>query len=127
MLATVLVGGAARLTEFGLDRRMEAGHGVVRRSTRTCVAGEFDQTIPQYRERNPKMTLDEFKTIYWWEWSHRLLARLVGAAFLLPFLWFLWGGAIEPPLRARLMNRWMRSSAAGCTRSSRRRRCSTAP
>ena len=48
------------------------------------------------------MSLDEFKTIYWWEWSHRLLARLVGAAFLLPFLFFLWRGWIEPGLRARL-------------------------
>jgi cytochrome c oxidase assembly protein subunit 15 len=48
------------------------------------------------------MTLDEFKTIYWWEWSHRLLARLVGAAFLLPFLFFLWRGMIPPPLRNRL-------------------------
>jgi cytochrome c oxidase assembly protein subunit 15 len=65
---------------------------------------EFDKykTIPQYRERNRGMTLDEFKTIYWWEWSHRMLARLAGCAFLLPFLWFLWRGFVEPPLRARL-------------------------
>jgi cytochrome c oxidase assembly protein subunit 15 len=48
------------------------------------------------------MNLHEFKTIYWWEWSHRLLARLVGAAFLLPFLFFLWRGWIEPGLKARL-------------------------
>ncbi len=48
------------------------------------------------------MSLDEFKTIYWWEWTHRLLARLVGAAFLLPFLFFLWRGWIEPRLRPRL-------------------------
>ena len=44
----------------------------------------------------------QFKTIYWWEWSHRLLARLTGAVFLLPFLFFLWRGAIPPPLRSRL-------------------------
>ena len=36
------------------------------------------------------MSLAEFKTIYWWEWTHRLLGRLIGVAFLLPFLWFLW-------------------------------------
>jgi cytochrome c oxidase assembly protein subunit 15 len=48
------------------------------------------------------MTLSDFKTIYWWEWTHRFLGRLVGAAFLLPFLWFLWRGWIEPGLRARL-------------------------
>ena len=45
------------------------------------------------------MSLDEFKTIYWWEWTHRLLGRLIGVAFLLPFLWFLWKGWIEPGLR----------------------------
>ena len=38
------------------------------------------------------MSLDEFKVIYWWEWGHRLLGRLIGVAFLLPFLWFLWRG-----------------------------------
>jgi cytochrome c oxidase assembly protein subunit 15 len=48
------------------------------------------------------MSLDEFKTIYWWEWTHRLLARLVGGVFLIPFLWFLWRGWIEPQLRKRL-------------------------
>ena len=48
------------------------------------------------------MSLEQFKTIYWWEWSHRLLARLVGAVFLLPFLFFLWRGWIEPGLKARL-------------------------
>src|SRR5262249_44215590 len=63
---------------------------------------EFDKykTIPQYREHKAGMSLDEFKTIYWWEWTHRLLARFVGAAFLIPFLWFLWRGWLEPPLRA---------------------------
>jgi cytochrome c oxidase assembly protein subunit 15 len=48
------------------------------------------------------MTLDQFKTIYWWEWTHRFLGRLVGVAFLLPFLWFLWRGFIGAGLRARL-------------------------
>ena len=48
------------------------------------------------------MSLDRFKTIYWWEWSHRLLGRLIGVAFLLPFLWFLWRGWVRPGLRWRL-------------------------
>jgi cytochrome c oxidase assembly protein subunit 15 len=48
------------------------------------------------------MSLADFKTIYWWEWTHRALARLVGGVFLLPFLWFLWRGYVEPGLRARL-------------------------
>ena len=59
------------------------------------------------------MSLDEFKTIYWWEWTHRLLGRLIGAAFLLPFLWFLWRGWIEPALRARLWTIFGLGAAAG--------------
>jgi cytochrome c oxidase assembly protein subunit 15 len=48
------------------------------------------------------MSLDEFKTIFWWEWSHRLLGRAIGMAYLLPFLWFLWRGALGAELRRRL-------------------------
>jgi cytochrome c oxidase assembly protein subunit 15 len=48
------------------------------------------------------MDLGEFKTIFWWEWSHRLLGRVIGVAFLLPFLWFLWRGALSADLRLRL-------------------------
>jgi cytochrome c oxidase assembly protein subunit 15 len=48
------------------------------------------------------MTLDEFKEIYYWEWSHRFLGRFIGAAFLLPFLFFLWRGWIAEGLRWRL-------------------------
>src|SRR5260370_16732788 len=48
------------------------------------------------------MSLAEFKTIFWWEWSHRLLGRVIGVAYLLPFLWFLWRGALSAELRRRL-------------------------
>jgi heme a synthase len=102
---TVIVGGATRLTESGLSIvEWKPVTGVVPPLDATTWQVEFDKykTIPQYHERNRGMSLDEFKTIYWWEWTHRLLARLVGAAFLIPFLWFLWRGWIEPPLRARL-------------------------
>jgi cytochrome c oxidase assembly protein subunit 15 len=51
---------------------------------------------------NRGMSLDQFKIIYWWEWTHRLLARTTGAVFLLPFLMFLWRGWIPPSLRMRL-------------------------
>ena len=59
------------------------------------------------------MSLDQFKTIYWWEWSHRLLARLVGAAFLLPFLFFLWRGWIEPRPEGAAVDAVRRGRAAG--------------
>ena len=48
------------------------------------------------------MTLAEFKTIFWWEWSHRLLGRVIGVAYLLPFLYFLWRGALSGELKRRL-------------------------
>ena len=88
-----------------LDHRVEAGHG---RRCRRSVTGDWQaafekyQAIPQYRALNGGMSLDAFKTIYWWEWTHRLLGRLIGAAFLLPFLWFLWRGWVAPALRPRL-------------------------
>src|SRR6476619_4247599 len=105
MLLTVVVGGATRLTESGLSIvEWRTVNGRVPPRGAPAWQAEFDKykTIPQYRERNQGMSLDDFKTIYWWEWTHRLLARLIGGAFLIPFPWFLWRGWIEPPLRARL-------------------------
>jgi cytochrome c oxidase assembly protein subunit 15 len=105
MFATLVVGGATRLTESGLSIvEWKPVTGVLPPLDAAGWQVEFEkyQAIPQYRERNLGMSLDEFKTIYWWEWLHRVLARLVGAAFLLPFLWFLWQGSIERELRARL-------------------------
>src|SRR5215203_1305595 len=105
MVVTLLVGGATRLTGSGLSIvEWRPVTGIVPPLDAAAWQAEFDKyrTIPQYRERNAGMSLVEFKTIYWWEWTHRALARLVGAAFLLPFLWFLWQGSIEPTLRRRL-------------------------
>ena len=105
MVLTLVVGGATRLTESGLSIvEWKPVTGVIPPISQEAWQAEFNkyQRIPQYRELNRGMNLDEFKTIYWWEWSHRLLARLVGAAFLLPFLLFLWRGWIEPGLKARL-------------------------
>ena len=104
---TLMIGGATRLTESGLSIvEWKPVAGVVPPLSETAWQAEFEkyQTIPQYRELNRGMGLDEFKVIYWWEWTHRLLARTTGAVFLLPFLLFLWRGAIPPPLRPRL---WM--------------------
>jgi cytochrome c oxidase assembly protein subunit 15 len=105
MVVTLVVGGATRLTESGLSIvEWKPVTGVVPPLSDTAWQAEFEKyrQIPQYRELNRGMSLDQFKTIYWWEWSHRMLARLIGAAFLLPFLYFLWRGSIEPPLKRRL-------------------------
>jgi cytochrome c oxidase assembly protein subunit 15 len=105
MFVTLTVGGATRLTESGLSIvEWKPVTGVMPPLDASTWQAEFDKykAIPQYRERHPEMRLDEFKTIYWWEWTHRLLARLVGGVFFVPFVWFLWRGWVEPPLRARL-------------------------
>lgn len=116
MVLTLVVGGATRLTESGLSIvEWKPVTGVMPPMTHDAWQTEFGkyQQIPQYRELNRGMSLDEFRTIYWWEWSHRLLARLVGAAFLLPFLFFLWRGWIEPGLKVRLWTLFGAGAALG--------------
>ena len=105
VLAMVLVGGATRLTESGLSiTEWKPVMGTLPPLGESGWQAEFEkyQAIPQYRALNAGMSLAQFKTIYWWEWAHRLLGRLIGVAFLLPFLWFLWRGWVEPALRAPL-------------------------
>jgi cytochrome c oxidase assembly protein subunit 15 len=105
VLAIVLVGGATRLTESGLSiTEWKPVMGALPPLTQTQWQSEFEkyQAIPQYRELNSGMSLDAFKAIYWWEWTHRLIARTIGMVFLLPFLWFWWQGWIGPGLRNRL-------------------------
>ena len=105
VIALVLVGGATRLTESGLSIvEWRPVTGVMPPLSDAGWQAEFEkyQAIPQYAQRNAGMSLAAFKVIYWWEWTHRLLGRVVGAAFLLPFLFFLWRGWVAPGLRARL-------------------------
>lgn len=105
VVATLLVGGATRLTESGLSIvEWKPVTGTLPPLSQEAWQAEFEKykTIPQYRELNRGMSLDQFKAIYWWEWGHRVLGRLIGAVFLLPFLYFLWRGWIGKGLRARL-------------------------
>src|SRR6202163_2669377 len=100
-----LVGAATRLTESGLSIvEWKPVSGALPPLNQEQWKDAFDayKAIPQYRELNAGMTLGEFKTIFWWEWSHRLVGRVIGIAFLLPFLWFLWRGALNADLRLRL-------------------------
>jgi heme a synthase len=104
-LAMVLVGGATRLTESGLSiTEWRPVMGVLPPLGEADWQAAFEkyQAIPQYHALNGGMSLGEFKTIFWWEWTHRLLGRMTGIAFLLPFLWFLWRGFVAPSLRPRL-------------------------
>src|SRR5580698_440853 len=105
VLAMVLVGGATRLTESGLSiTEWKPVMGVVPPLSQQAWQSAFEkyQAIPQYREMNSGMSLEAFKAIYWWEWTHRLLGRVIGAAYLLPFLFFLWRGWVAPSMRPLL-------------------------
>ncbi|HEY1630961.1 MAG TPA: COX15/CtaA family protein [Rhizomicrobium sp.] len=61
------------------------------------------QHIAQYGREHHGMSLAQFKGIFWWEWTHRLLGRLIGVVFLVPFLWFAWRGAIKRPQIPRMI------------------------
>jgi cytochrome c oxidase assembly protein subunit 15 len=101
----VLVGGVTRITESGLSIvEWQPVSGVLPPMSDAVWQAEFEKykTIPQYRERNLGMSLEAFKAIYWWEWAHRLLGRVIGVVFFLPFLFFWLRGWIESGLRARL-------------------------
>ena len=97
----VLVGGATRLTESGLSiTQWKPVTGILPPLNGAEWQAELDRykQIPQFAKLNPDMTLDGFKAIFWWEWAHRLLARIVGAAFILPGLWFWWRGQLKGAL-----------------------------
>ena len=105
VFAMVVVGGATRLTQSGLSIvEWKPVTGIVPPFSQADWQAEFDKykTIPQYERVNRGMSLEEFKTIFWWEWSHRLLGRFIGVAFLLPFLWFLWRGFVDRRLGVAL-------------------------
>jgi cytochrome c oxidase assembly protein subunit 15 len=93
----VVVGGITRLTQSGLSiTDWDPIIGVVPPLSHAAWEAAFAQykAIAQYRLIHLGMTLGEFKTIFLWEYVHRLLARLVGLAYGLPFLYFLWRGKL---------------------------------
>lgn len=101
----VSIGGATRLTGSGLSiTEWQPIMGVVPPFTDAAWQQAFDKyrQIPQYLHVNRGMSLPEFKFIYWWEWSHRFLARLVGVVFLVPFVFFLATGRIRRSLAFKL-------------------------
>ena len=88
----VVIGGVTRLTLSGLSiTEWEPVVGILPPLSPAAWAAEFAkyQHIPQYRLMNSGMSVDQFKTIYLWEYVHRLWGRVIGIAFALPFLYFL--------------------------------------
>jgi cytochrome c oxidase assembly protein subunit 15 len=97
----VILGGSTRLTGSGLSiTEWKPITGALPPLSQTAWLNEFRgyQQIPQFKIQNPDMTLDGFKTIFWWEWSHRFLGRIIGLAFALPFAVFLVRKSIPPRL-----------------------------
>lgn len=103
VFALVVVGGATRLTDSGLSiTEWKPVTGAIPPLTHDHWLEEFAKyrASPQYEAVNRGMSLAEFQFIYWWEWAHRLLGRLTGAAMLLPWLVFVAKGWLRGRLAA---------------------------
>ena len=92
LVATMIViGGLTRLTDSGLSiTEWELFSGIFPPLTLNKWQYLFSlyQQIPEYKLINSSMTLDEFKIIYWWEYSHRLLGRILGFFYIIPLIYF---------------------------------------
>lgn len=102
----VIVGGITRLTESGLSiTEWKPVTGALPPLSHADWVEEFRkyQQIPEYQQINRGMSLEQFKSIFFWEWSHRLLGRLIGLAFALPLLWFAVRRAIPKGYGPRLV------------------------
>jgi heme a synthase len=98
ILAMITIGGLTRLTGSGLSiTEWKPIMGVLPPLSEAAWADAFAKyrRIPQYVLENRGMSLDAFKGIFWWEWTHRFLGRLLGVVFFVPFVWFAATGAIK--------------------------------
>jgi cytochrome c oxidase assembly protein subunit 15 len=106
VVAMVAVGGATRLTGSGLSiTEWKPVTGAIPPLSHEAWLAEFEKyrQIDQYRLMNAGMSLAEFQVIYWWEWGHRQLGRLLGLAFFIPLVWFWLKGAVKTPLALTLI------------------------
>ena len=102
----ILLGGLTRLTDSGLSiTRWEVITGIFPPFTLEGWNKVFDlyREIPQYRLINQNITLEEFKIIYYWEYFHRLLGRIFGLLFLIPFLYFLFKKVFSKEFNFKLL------------------------
>ena len=106
IVAMIIVGGATRLTDSGLSiTEWQPILGAVPPLTDAAWQNAFDayRQIPEYTHVNKGMSIEAFKAIYWWEWAHRFLGRVIGLAFFVPFVVFWIAGYIPRPLLPRLL------------------------
>jgi len=101
----VIVGGVTRLTESGLSIvQWQPVSGVIPPMSDSEWAKEFAayKNYPEYQKVNKGMSLDDFKAIFYWEYSHRLLGRLIGLVFFVPFVLFLVKRKVPDDLKPKL-------------------------
>ena len=102
----VFVGGATRLTDSGLSiTEWRPITGIVPPLSAEGWEAELEKyrQIPEYQRINRGMSMGEFQFIYWWEWGHRFLGRLVGFAFVVPLIWFAARKALPPRSLPKLL------------------------
>lgn len=106
ILLIVMVGGATRLTGSGLSiTEWRPLIGAIPPLSQADWLDAFEKykQIPEYQRINKGMSLDAFKVIFWWEWSHRFLGRLIGVVFAVPLLVFWMRGRLPAGLAPKLM------------------------
>lgn len=114
--AMIILGGVTRLTGSGLSMvQWEPVMGVLPPLNQAEWEEAFllYQQFPEYKLKNFSMSLDEFKSIFWFEYGHRLLGRSIGIIFLLPFLFFLVKGRINRALTSKLITMFVLGGLQG--------------
>ena len=102
VVCAVMIGGITRLTESGLsitEWRPVSGMFPPANEADWQVAYEKFLAIPQAQTVHRGISMENFKTIFWWEWIHRNLARIVGLVIAVPYFVFLFRGLIRPAHR----------------------------
>ena len=98
VFSMIIIGGLTRLTDSGLSiTEWELFRGILPPMSEVSWNNYFEsyKKIPQYELLNPNMTLGEFKIIYYWEYFHRVLGRIIGLSFLIPLIYFNFFSKIE--------------------------------
>lgn len=112
----IILGGVTRLTGSGLSMVEWAPiMGILPPLNQAEWQETFllYQQFPEYKIKNFHMSLDDFKSIFWFEYGHRLLGRSIGMIFLLPFLYFLFRGKIEKSLTPKLITMFILGGLQG--------------
>lgn len=106
LVVMILVGGLTRLTDSGLSiTEWKPVTGALPPMSAEAWDSEFEKykSIPEFQLQNAQMSMAEFKTIYWWEWGHRQLGRVIGLVWALGFAWFVFRKQVPRGWTARLL------------------------